>query len=1053
MFRKVDASMNFPAVEERILEFWKQGDMFKKSLKLREGAKRYVFFEGPPTANGKPHPGHVLTRAIKDLFPRYKTMCGYHVPRKGGWDTHGLPVELEVEKELGISGKPQIEQYGVERFVEKCKESVFRYEKEHRDMTERMGFWLDMENPYITCQDAYIESVWWALKQLWEKDLLYKGHKVVPYCPRCGTALSSHEVAQGYEDVEDPSVFVRFRSADEPETSFLVWTTTPWTLPSNVALAVAPDADYVVVRQGGEKLILAKELADKALKGEYEVLETVPGKDLKGRKYRPIFPYVKPEKPAYYVVTADFVVMTEGTGIVHIAPAFGEDDMRVGVEYGLPVVQPVDSQGRFTPEITPWAGKFVKHADPEIIETLRESGALYKEEKYQHSYPFCWRCSTPLLYYARSSWFVRMTAVKDKLLENNNKVNWYPDHIRDGRFGNFLENVIDWAISRERYWGTPLNIWVCQDCGHHHVVGSVEELRSMAKALPKRLELHRPWIDQAILACPKCGADMRRVPEVLDCWFDSGSMPYAQWHYPFENREIFQEMFPADFVSEAIDQTRGWFYTLMALATTLFGEAPYKNVVVLGLVLDDQGFKMSKSKGNVVDPWEIFDNEGADALRWYLYTTSPPWNPKRFSREAISEAQRKFLGTLWNVYSFYVLYANIDKFNPRKHVLPLEKRALIDRWIISRLHGLIAEVREELDGYDVTTAGRKIEEFVDDLSNWYVRRSRRRYWGSDMDDDKVAAYLTLHEVLVTLAKLIAPFTPFIAEELYQNLERSVHEDDVPGVLESLPESVHLCDYPVADEATRDLGLEKSMELAREVVFLGRAGRNAVNIKNRQPLSRIIVKLRDASERDPLLALEAIVKDELNVKTVEFTDSIDQYVSYQVKPRFDVLGPKLGKLMPKVAKALAEMDGNAAAQRISAGGLTLVVDGIKVELGKDDVIINARELEGYHTEAEREYAVVLDTTLTEELIDEGFAREMVNKIQTSRKEAGFEIEDRISTWFWGSERVKKAVEAFRDYVSGDTLSEELEYGERNEGYVKTWNVNGEQVTLSLVKVSS
>ncbi|NPV52119.1 MAG: isoleucine--tRNA ligase [Firmicutes bacterium] len=1087
MFKKVSTDMDFPRMEEEILRFWSERQIYKKSLEQTRGGQKFVFYEGPPTANGLPHPGHVLTRAMKDIIPRYKTMLGSYVFRKGGWDTHGLPVELEVEKELGISGKPQIERYGVEEFIEKCKESVFRYRREWERMTERVGFWIDLEHPYVTYHNEYIESVWWALKTIWEEGLLYKGHKVVPYCPRCGTALSSHEVAQGYEEVEDPSVYVKFKVEGEENTFFLVWTTTPWTLPSNVALAVSPDYTYATIEiiSTGERFILAKDLIESAVKDEYRIKEEFEGEVILNKRYQPLFDFVEAgeEKPAYRVIAADFVTLTEGTGIVHMAPAFGEDDMRMAVVHDLPVVQLVDTQGRFTEEVTPWQGMFVKEADPLIIEDMKRTGKLYRAEPYRHSYPFCWRCDTPLLYYARTSWFIQTTAVKDALLRNNAKINWYPNHIKEGRFGNFLENVIDWAVSRERYWGTPLNIWICSKCGHEHPVGSIEELRRMARSLPERLELHRPYIDRAILACPECGGDMRRTPEVIDTWFDSGSMPFAQWHYPFENKDVFEANFPADFISEAIDQTRGWFYTLLVVSTLLFDETPYKNVVVLGHVLDAEGEKMSKHKGNVVDIWQIFNNQGADAMRWYLYTVNPPWNPTRFYIEAISESQRKFLGTLWNVYAFYVLYANVDGFDPRAWHIEPQKRPLLDRWLISRVNSLARKVREALDGYDVTDGARAIEEFVDELSNWYVRRSRRRYWGPEMNEDKVSAYLTLHEALVTLAKMLAPFTPFVSEAIYQNIARG------GGECQDVPESVHLCSYPECDDGLVDAKLEERMELARRLVYLGRAARNKANIKNRQPLPELACIAASQGEREDIRGLEDLIKDELNVKALTFADDIGEFVSYRVKPRYDLLGPKYGKLMPKIASALAAADaGRVVAALRRAGNVTLELNGMAgaasdgggdgdsagggksdtthVTLLEEEIAVEAIEKEGYCVATDGPYSVALNITPTPELVNEGFARELVNKIQTMRKEADFDIEDRIKTRIWGSERIRDVVEAYRAYLMDETLSQEMAWcgectevaptsecaEERPAGspYTKRWNVNGEDVTISVVR---
>ncbi len=1036
MFKKVDSAMDFPRMEQEILEAWREEEIFEKSVAQRESGPRFVFYEGPPTANGLPHPGHVLTRAMKDVVLRYKTMNGYHVPRKAGWDTHGLPVELEVEKQLEISGKPEIEKYGVEEFVQKCKESVFKYEGEWRRMSERLGFWIDMDDPYVTFHDSYIESVWWAIKTIWDKGLLYHGYKVVPYCPRCGTALSSHEVAQGYQDVEETSIFVRFRVRGQENVSLLAWTTTPWTLPSNVALAVSADDDYAYVQFNGETLIMAKDLVEPRLEGDYRILRVVHGSELVGMEYEPLYTYAEPEAPAYVVVEGDFVTLSEGTGIVHIAPAFGEDDMRVAQEHDLPVVQLVDAQGRFDERAPDLRGMFVKDADPLIIKDLEARGLLFEEMDYSHSYPFCWRCDTPLLYYARSSWFIRMSDMRDELLANNAKINWYPRHIQDGRFGNFLENVIDWAVSRERYWGTPLPIWVCEECGHEHAVGSVKELKSMAKSLPDHFELHRPYIDQAILACPQCGGDCRRVTEVMDCWFDSGSMPFAQWHYPFENADMFSEAFPADFITEAVDQTRGWFYTLLAISTLLFGRSPFENCVVLGLVLDEAGLKMSKSRGNVVDVWKLFNEHGADAVRWYLYTVNAPWNPTRFYEDGIVEAKRKFMGTLWNVYAFYVLYANIDEFDPSQYNVSYEDRPLIDRWLISRLSGLVGEVTDAMDAYDITQATRRIEEYVDDLSNWYVRRCRRRYWASEITVDKQAAYLTLHESLTAIARLIAPFTPFLAEEIFTNLEPALG-------------SVHLQDYPKADAWSRDIDLERRMNLVRQVVYLGRAARNEVSIKNRQPLSKIVVRATPGEE-DDLRLLADLVEDELNVKEIEYARDMSEFVSYRVKPRYDLLGPKYGKLMKEIAAKVAEANASEIAEKALEGrefALDLS-DGTELSLLPEEVSIETVASEGYYLQSEGGRAIALDTVITEELKLEGFARELVNKIQTTRKEAGFEVSDRIDTIVSGGPDSMKALEVHRDYLMKETLSVSLAQGKPEGEYVREWDVNGEKVTVGV-----
>ncbi|MDI3481783.1 MAG: isoleucyl-tRNA synthetase [Tepidanaerobacteraceae bacterium] len=1044
MFKKVEPTMNFVPIEEKILEFWKQNDIFKKSIENRKDAPDYVFYEGPPTANGMPHAGHVLTRVVKDLISRNRTMLGYKVERKAGWDTHGLPVELEVEKQLGISGKPEIEKYGVEAFIKKCKASVFTYEQEWRRMTERVGFWIDMDHPYVTYHNNYIESVWWALKKIWEKGLLYRGHKVVPYCPRCGTSLSSHEVAQGYKDVEDPSVYVKFPVRGEKDTYFLVWTTTPWTLPSNVALAVKDDYTYVKVEHNGEKLILA-EARLQVLDGEYTVLEKFPGEKLASMKYEPVFPFFEKEKErAYYVVTADFVTLEDGSGIVHMAPAFGEDDYRVGQKYGLPVLQPVDAQGKFTAEVRPWAGMFVKDADKSIIKDLRQRNLLYKSQKYLHSYPFCWRCDTPLLYYGRSSWFIKTTAIRDRLLEINKKIGWHPEHIRDGRFGNFLENVIDWCLSRERYWGTPLNIWICSDCGRQHAVGSIKELKEMSKNPIGDIELHKPYVDEVVLACPDCGGEMRRVPEVIDCWFDSGSMPFAQNHYPFENEDYFKSHFPADFITEAIDQTRGWFYSLLVISTLLFDESPYKNVLVMGHVLDEFGQKMSKHKGNVLDPWKVLNEQGADAMRWYLYVASPPWSPSRFYQDAVSEAQRKFMGTLWNVYSFFVLYANIDGFDPKKYSLSPAERSEMDRWLLSRVNSVNKKVRKEMDELDITGAARSLEDFVDDLSNWYVRRSRERYWKSGMDSDKIAAYLTLYEALVDFIKLAAPFVPFITEELYQNLVKVPYPE--------APESIHLCDYPEVNEALIDKTLEHKMELARKIVELGRAARNKGKIKNRQPLRKMMVQLRNPEDEALLSDLSDVIKEELNIKQIEYIHVAEEYFIYSVKPRFDLLGPKYGRLMSAIAKEIASADAVKLINKARAEGeVVLDVNGEKVIITANELDIRAQDKEGFCAEGEGGYYVVLDTAITHELMLEGIARELTSKIQNMRKEAGFEVEDKIHLYYSGDETIDEVMAKFGAEIQTDTLALSVERTlPPEDGFSRVWDINNHKVNIGVKK---
>ncbi|WP_296971733.1 isoleucine--tRNA ligase [Tepidanaerobacter sp. EBM-38] len=1045
MFKKVEPTMNFVPIEEKILDFWNREQIFEKSIENRKDAPNYVFYEGPPTANGMPHAGHVLTRVVKDLIPRYKTMTGYRVDRKAGWDTHGLPVELEVEKQLGISGKPQIESYGVENFIKKCKNSVFTYEEEWRKMTERVGFWIDMDNPYVTYHNTYIESVWWALKQIWEKDLLYKGNKVVPYCPRCGTSLSSHEVAQGYKEVEDPSVFVKFPVAGKENTYFLVWTTTPWTLPSNVALAVKDTYTYVMVEQCGERLILAEGRLE-ILEGEYTIIDKFPGEKLVSLKYEPIFPFFEEEKDkAYYVVTADFVTLEDGTGIVHMAPAFGEDDSRVGHEYGLPVFQPVDAQGKFTEKVSPWAGMFVKDADKGIIKDLKSRNILYKSQKYKHSYPFCWRCDTPLLYYGRSSWFIKTTAIKERLLEINKGINWHPEHIRDGRFGNFLENVIDWCLSRERYWGTPLNIWICDECGCQHAVGSIKELKDMSKQPIEDIELHKPYVDEVILKCPECGGNMKRVPEVIDCWFDSGAMPFAQFHYPFENEDYFNKHFPADFISEAIDQTRGWFYSLLVISTLLFDKSPYKNVLVMGHILDEKGIKMSKHKGNILDPWKVLNEQGADAMRWYLYVASPPWSPSRFYQDAVSEAQRRFLGTLWNVYSFFVLYANIDEFDPRKYSLDPEDRSELDRWLLSRINSVNKQIRKYMNDLDITDAARTMESLIDDISNWYVRRCRERYWKSEMDNDKIAAYLTLYEALVTFIKMAAPFVPFITEELYQNLVLTPYPEE--------PASIHLCDFPEVKEELIDEILEHKMELARKIVELGRAARNKGKIKNRQPLQKMMVQLRNFNDRELVLDLSDIIKEELNIKEIEYIDVAEEYFTYMVKPRFDLLGPKYGKLMSGIAKEIAAAEPMELIKRARENGQVVIsVNGENITILENELDIRAQDKEGFCAEGEGGYYVVLDTTITPELMLEGFARELVSKIQNMRKEAGFKVEDKICLYYLGDDIIDEVLEKHGEEIKTDTLSIAIErVFPPEDSFARECDINGHKVNIGVKQI--
>ena len=1037
MYDKVSTNLNFVEREKEILSFWKENDIFGESIKARENCPVFTFYDGPPTANGKPHIGHILTRVIKDLIPRYKTMKGYKVLRKAGWDTHGLPVELEVEKQLGISGKPQIEKYGIEPFIKKCKDSVFTYESLWRDMSDRVGFWADMDNPYVTYHNSYIESVWWALRQIWDKGLLYKGHKIVPYCPRCGTALSSHEVAQGYKDVKETSVIAKFKVAGKDNEYILAWTTTPWTLPSNVALCVNKSEEYVKAKKDGEYFILAKALLENVLKEDYEIVESYKGADLVGTEYEPLFDYVKPEKKAYYIVEDNYVTLTDGTGIVHIAPAFGEDDANVGRRFDLPFVQLVDEQGNFTSEVYDFAGMFVKDGDKLIIDKLKKENKLFAAIPFEHSYPFCWRCDTPLLYYARDTWFIAMTKVRDHLLKNNETVNWMPDNIKHGRFGNFLENVIDWGLSRERYWGTPLPIWECK-CGHRHLIGSVEELKSMSDNCPDDIELHRPYIDEVTIKCPECGGEMHRVKEVIDCWFDSGSMPFAQWHYPFENKEVFDENFPADFISEAIDQTRGWFYTLMAISTLIFDKSPYKNVLVLGHVQDKDGRKMSKHLGNVVDPWSVLDKQGADAVRWYFYTNSSPWLPNRFYEDAVNEAQRKFMGTLWNTYAFFVLYANIDNFDPKDYSLDYDKLPPMDKWILSRLNTLIKFVDTSLENYKITESSRAMTDFVDDLSNWYVRRSRERFWGKGMPQDKINAYMTLYTVLTTMTKLSAPFIPFMAENMYQNLVCKQYSD--------APKSVHLCDFPVADEALIDTNLEYNMELVLSAVVAGRAARNTANIKNRQPIGNMYIKADKALDSMYL----DIIREELNVKNVEFRDDISDFTGYSFKPQLRTLGKKYGKLIPAISEYLKSNDGVKLMNELKeTGAIRFEAEGTQIELAEDDLLIETSQLEGFVSESYKTTSVVLDTNLTPELIEEGFVREIISKIQTMRKEAGFEVLDRIKVYHQGNEVIEGIFARNGESIANDVLALEIVSGSC-AGYTKEWNINGETVTLGVEK---
>ena len=1039
MYKKVPTTLNFVEREKETLKFWKDNQIFEKSVQLRKGAPAYTFFDGPPTANGKPHIGHVLTRAMKDIIPRYKTMRGYDVLRKAGWDTHGLPVELEVEKELGLDGKEQIEQYGVIPFIQKCKESVWKYKGEWEVMSDRMGFWADMDNPYITYDNDYIESEWWALKTIYEKGLLYKGHKIVPYCPRCGTALSSHEVAQGYKEVKETSATVRFRVPDEENTYFLAWTTTPWTLPSNVSLCVNPDVTYAYVRvDGKETLIMAKDLIDTVLEGhETEIVKEVLGKELEYKHYEPLFECTRKAaggKDAFYVMVDDYVTTTDGTGIVHNAPAFGEDDYRVCRRYDLPFVQMVDSKGEMCGG-TPWDGVFVKKADPMVLKDLEERGLLFAAPKFEHSYPFCWRCDTPLIYYARSSWFIAMTKVKDRLIDYNRRINWIPETIKEGRMGNFLENVIDWGISRERYWGTPLPVWVCDKCGKIHVVGSRKEL-SQLTGCDENVELHKPYVDPLTWKC-ECGGTMRREPVVIDCWFDSGSMPFAQWHYPFENKDMFQRRYPANFISEAIDQTRGWFYTLSAIAACLFDSPAFLNCIVLGHVQDKEGRKMSKHIGNVVDPWVLLDNQGADAVRWYFYTSSMPWLPNRFSAEAVSESQRKYMGTFWNTYAFYILYADIDNFDPTRHKLVRDNLTPMDRWILSRLNTLIGHVEAYLDDLKMTEAGREMQDFMDDLSNWYVRRCRERYWGKDMTPDKEAAYMTLYTVLKTMALISAPFTPFMSETMYQNMVRTVDK--------SAPESIHLCDWPHKDESFIDPELEANMAAVLDIVVLGRSARNAANIKNRQPVASMYVQGKALPDM-----YVSIIADELNVKEVRFVDDASSFISYRVKPQLKTLGPRYGKLLPKINQYLAgEGVGNAVVAAHNRGeNYKFDIDGTEISLAAEDVLVSTEENAVFVTVTEHDLSVVLDTNLTPELIEEGFVREIVSKVQTMRKEAGFEVTDHIVLSHHGNSLIESIFAKHGAEIAADTLADSIKLG--SAGYVKDWEINGESVTLGVEK---
>ena len=1038
MYSKVDTNLNFVEREKEVEQFWKAHNIAQKAIDQREGNDTFTFYDGPPTANGKPHIGHVLTRVIKDMLPRYQSMKGKKVLRKAGWDTHGLPVELEVEKAVGINGKEEIEKYGIEPFIRKCRESVWKYKGMWEEFSDVVGFWADMDHPYITYENDFIESEWWALKEIWKKGLLYKGYKVVPYCPRCGTPLSSHEVAQGYKDVKERSAMVKFKVKDE-DAYFLAWTTTPWTLPSNLGLCVNPEVDYVKIQVADTVYYLAEALVDNVFQdteGERKVLDRMKGKDLEYRDYEPLYPYAegKLKKRAFYVICDDYVTTTDGTGIVHTAPAFGEDDNRVCRKYDMPFVQFVDNKGQMT-EDTDWPGVFVKDADPLILKDLRESGKLFKAPVFEHSYPHCWRCDTPLIYYARESWFVKMTAVKEDLIRNNGTVNWIPKSIGEGRFGDWLEHVQDWGISRNRYWGTPLNIWECE-CGHQHAIGSIEELKSMSDNCPDTIELHRPYVDQVTVKCPECGKEMHRVPEVIDCWFDSGAMPFAQWHYPFENKELFENRFPADFISEAVDQTRGWFYSLIAISTLLFNKSPYRNVIVLGHVQDENGQKMSKSKGNAVDPMDALRRHGADAIRWYFYENSAPWLPNRFHDGAVQEGQRKFMGTLWNTYAFFVLYANIDGFDATKYALEYDKLSVMDKWCLSRLNTMVKSMDECLGSYKVTEAAKVLQEFVDELSNWYVRRSRARFWAKGMEQDKINAYMTLYTALVTTAKAAAPMIPFMTESIYRNLVCSLDAQ--------APESVHLCDYPVPDEQKIDSELEKNMELVLEIVVLGRSARNAANIKNRQPIGNMFVK---AESKLPDFFKE-IVEDELNVKQVTFKDDMEEYLTYSFKPQFRTLGPKVGKAIGEIKAALGALNGSAAKSELEKTGVLKVsTKSGEFSLVAEDVEVTMAQTEGYLCQRYNDVTVALETTLSEELIEEGFVREIVSKLQTMRKENGFEVTDHIAVFAKGNDRLAALMQKNEEYIKSVVLADAVEYG-RTDGFEKEWNINGENVVLAV-----
>ena len=1032
MYKKVELPNGFVGLEKEVANLWTARNVIKKNFDMNQDGEYFTFYDGPPTANGRPHVGHVLTRVMKDIIPRYKVMKGYKVIRKAGWDTHGLPVELEIEKKLGISGKEQIEEYGVEKFVKECKESVFTYVSMWEKMTNQIGYWVDMEHPYVTYHNPYIESVWWALKQMWDKGLLYEGHKVMPYCPRCGTALSSHEVAQGYKDVKDLTCVAKFKVVGEENKYILAWTTTPWTLPSNLALCINKAYTYIEAKVGDEILILAKDLADKVLGEDYEVVREFSGSELLGTKYEQLMPFGKVEGKAFEVIHGDYVTLSDGTGIVHIAPAYGEDDSLVAKANGITFINLVDREGRFVEEVTPWAGKFVKKCDESICKWLEENNKLFKSEKHLHSYPHCWRCDTPLLYYPKESWFVAMTTLRDKLLANNDKINWYPDNIRTGRFGKFLENVIDWGISRDRYWGTPLPIWGCE-CGHKECIGSIAELKEKGINVPEDIELHKPYIDNVHLKCEKCGKEMTRTNEVIDCWFDSGSMPFAQLHYPFENKELFEQNYPAQFISEAVDQTRGWFYTLLAISTAIFDRNPFENCIVLGHVLDKKGLKMSKSKGNVVDPFDVLDAQGADATRWHFYTASAPWLPTRFSIDDVGEAGRKFMGTLWNVYSFYVLYAELDQFNPLKYN-DFVSENVMDKWVMSKLNTLVKDVDSMLDSYQITQAALAIEDFTDELSNWYVRRNRGRYWSEELTDDKIGAYVTLYRVLTTLIKVAAPFVPFITENIYQNL--------VVGLDENAPESIHLCSWPEVNENAIDKNLEKEMDLAYTIVKLGRSARNGANIKNRQPLSKMLISTDSLPEY-----YGDIITDELNIKEVEFGADLSKYVNFEIKPNLPVLGRAYGKMIPGIRREIAARNQMELAQAIQNGEtVTINVDGTEIELNKENLLVTMQGLEGYAFAGEGSIGVVLDTHISEELREEGHVREIISKIQNMRKDKGFQVADKINLYVSGNEMLEGVIKKFADTIKKETLTQEIVF---NGDYDYTETViNGEKLNMTV-----